>query len=163
MKVAIVFYSYSGNTRAAGRFLKEKLENTGNFAHLVDLKLQREVKSFFKQCAQAALRKSPPLAAPEYNLEKYDFVIFASPVWAFKITPALRSYLKGAGAYEDKKAACFLTYGSSAGSRKALAELEEIIRAKKMHLLFSKNLDGNKTKDPAYLAENFKKLLDIIG
>ncbi len=98
-----------------------------------------------------------------YDLDKYDFIIFASPVWAFTIAPALRSFLKKIKNLEGKKAACFLTFGSGAGSRKALKELGGILNKKGAEVLFSRNLSDKKIRDESYLENNFKHLLEIVA
>jgi len=159
MRGAAVFYSFSGNTRKACLFLQEAIRSLGSSLDLIDLKLEKEVVPFFKQCLEAALKKKPRLLEVDYDLGAYDFIIFASPVWAFTYAPALRSYLNKASGLENKTAACFLTFGSGAGSKKALKELENVLGGKKMRVLFSKNLSGAKTGDSVYLEWSFKKLL----
>ena len=163
MKVAMVFYSFSGNTKRACLFLKEKMAVSGIGADLFDLRLKEEVKSFFKQGRQAFFKEMPELIEADYNLDKYDFFIFASPIWAFTFAPALRSYLKKLAELGGKKTACFLTYGSGLGKGKALAELENVLREKKTHIFFSKDFPGVKSKDSTYLGEIFKPLFDILG
>jgi len=162
MNAAIIFYSFSGNTRRTAQFLKERLGSKGLTVDLIDLKLKEDVKTFFKQCQHALFKKTPELTGADYNLEKYDFIVFASPVWAFTIAPALRSYLGHISSLENKKAACFLTYGSGSGSAKALRELEGFLREKGAHIMFSKNLSGFRTKNAAYLEERLRPLLEII-
>ena len=162
MKVAIIFYSFSGNTRKAAQFLKEQLLAKGITTDFIDLKLKEDVGAFLKQCQHAFFKKTPELVGADYNLEKYDFVIFSSPVWAFTIAPALRSYFLNSNGLEDKKTGCFLTYGSGSGSGKALRELESMLREKGAHIMFSKNLSGFRTKNTTYLEERLRPLLEII-
>lgn len=162
MKIAILFYSFSGNTKKACEFLKNRLSSKSIGVDLIELKLKEETASFLRQCLQAFLKKKPDLAEGGYNLEKYDCLIFSSPVWAFAIAPALRSCLVRIETLEKKRTVCFLTYGSGAGSGKALKELESIILDKGAQIIFSKNIAGNKTKDSTYLEEQFKPLLDIL-
>ena len=159
MRGAAVFYSFSGNTRRTCLFLKKAISAWGSSLDLIDLKLEKEIVPFFKQCFEAALHKKPALLETNYDLSGYDFLVFASPVWAFTYAPALRSYLNKAIGLENKTAACFLTFGSGAGSKKALKELENVLGKKKMRVLFSKNLSGAKTDDNVYLEWSFKKLL----
>lgn len=162
MKTAIIFYSFSGNTKRACLFLKDKLYSKNIAADLIELKPEKEEAAFFKQSLQAFLKHKVDLKKVNYDLSGYEFVIFASPVWAFTIAPALRSYLEKAGNLENKKVVCFLTYHSGIGSGKALKEIENILRESQNHILFSKNLSGSKTKDNNYLEERFKFLLEIL-
>lgn len=161
MRGVAVFYSFSGNTRKACLFLKEMIGALGSSLDLIDLKLEKEVTPFFKQCLEAVLKKKPKLLDADYDLGTYDFIIFASPVWAFTYAPALRSYLDKVKGLKDKTAACFLTFGSGTGSKKALKELENVL-GKKMKVLFSKNLSGAKTSDNVYLEWGFKQLLKSL-
>lgn len=130
---------------------------------LIELKLKLNVNSFFKQCQGAFFRRKPELAGANYKLKQYDCIIFASPVWAFTIAPALRSYLTKLKNLQDKKSACLLTYGSGAGSAKALRELEGMVRGKNTYPVFSKNLSGSRTNETDYLEQQLKPLLEIIN
>lgn len=163
MKVAIIFYSFSGNTKTACLFLMRKLNAKGAEVDLIELKPKNETASFLKQSGQAFFKDILDLADVNYDVSKCELIIFASPVWAFTFAPALRSYFKKIVNLEEKRTACFLTYGSGLGKGKALAELESIIRDKKGRLVFSKDFSGAKTKNDAYLEEVFKPLLDILN
>lgn len=162
MKLGIIFYSFSGSTLAAAEFLKAKAVSRNVAVELLQLKLQNEERSFLRQCSQAVLKKTPGLLSSDYNLDSYDVIAFASPVWAFTITPALRSYLEEVKTLNNKKTACFLTYGSGAGSFKALKELENILRSKEGHIIFSRIIKGSKTGDFVYMENEFKSLLEMI-
>jgi len=160
MKTAIVFYSFSGNTQRAAEFLRKRI---GGETKLLRVKPQQETTSFLQQGFIAAARKKIELESIECDLKDYDFVVFAAPVWAFTVAPALRSYLDAAVGLEGKKTACFLTCGSDNLSASALKEVEELLRAKNAHILFSRNLVDRMTEKEDYLDEKFKPLLDMIA
>ena len=162
MKVAIVFYSFSGNTKRAAMFLQERFTNRGVQCTMVDLRPEKEEKSFFKQSVQAFLKKEVLLEKRNKIVSEYDFIIFGSPVWAFTIAPALRSFLDNIVGFKKQKVACFLTYGSGLGKDKALSELERQIKGKGGHLLFSRNLKGSETKFNSYLNDQFNSLLEMV-
>jgi flavodoxin len=151
MRVAIVFYSFSGNTKKVALFLKEKLEVKDIKVEVIELKPKKEESSFFKQARDASLKKRPQLLPCEYNLGKYDRVLFGSPVWAFTITPPLRSFLDKVEGLQNKEVCCFLTFGSGVGKGKALKELENILKRKEAKILFFKTLSGSRTEDKDYL------------
>jgi len=161
MKVAIIFYSFSGNTKAACSLLKNKLAKEAEVA-LIELKPKKEPRAFLSQCREAFLKKEPSLDNVDFDLSSYDFCIFSSPVWAFTYAPALRSYFKMVKGITDKKCFCFLTFGSGAGSQKALGELESVLKVKGGRILFSKNLSGGKSRDKEFLGNFFKPLIEII-
>jgi flavodoxin len=161
MNILIVFYSFSGNTRRAGNFLKEKFKSAGNSADCLDLRLQQEAGTFAKQCWQTLSKKKVKLVACNYDVSSYDMVIFASPVWAFSMAPALAAFFDNVKNLQGKKTACFMTYGSGAGAARALARLEARLRSFKGQLLFSKNISGRKTKMRGYLEDEFRTLLEL--
>ena len=163
MKVAMVFYSFSGNTKRVCLFLKEKLAAKNIDVDLIDLRPKMETRSFFKQSKQALFKEKVELLRAQDDLSRYDYIAFASPVWAFTFAPALRSFLDKVKGVEGKRAICFLTYGSGTGSGKALRELETILEEKKAEIIFSVNLSGFKVKKNDYLEKRFKTLFNIIG
>jgi flavodoxin len=162
MKAIIIFYSFSGNTKRACLFLEERLKQAGAQVDLIDLRPQKEPKKFFQQCLQAGFKKTPKLAECNYEARAYDFIIFASPVWAFTIAPALRSYLNKINDLGQKRVVCVLTFVSGTGKNKALKELEDIVRNKNGYLLFSQNIKGDKTNQADYLNQELKVFLEAI-
>lgn len=162
-KLAIVFYSFSGNTKRACQFLKDKLSLQRWDVDMLELKLEKEQGAFLKQCLDAKLKRTPLLSGVNYDVSGYEFIIFASPVWAFTFAPALRTFLNNLKGAENKRVACILTHGSSLGSKKALVELEEILRGKNAHIQFSKSISGYNTKREAYLDKQFNQFFEITN
>ena len=162
MRGAVVFYSFSGNTRRAVEYLKESLALKNIEAEAIELEPNLEERRFIKQCLDAFSKKKPGLRGSlDYNLSGFDYMVFASPVWAFRIAPALRSYLDKLVSLKNKKALCFLTYGSGAGAQKALGELENILKDKGASPIDSLLLAGYKTKNRDYLEEKLKSFLNF--
>ncbi len=159
-KIAVIYYSFSGNTKRACLFLKNHL--SGKEVDLISLVPQNQEGFFFKQCFQAFTKHKPRLSQYPKDLKNYDFLVFASPVWAFTFAPALRSYLEQIQNFEKKKTACILTYGSGSGSQKALQELTESLKGKGARILFSKRISGSKAKNGSYMLDNLKTLLEIL-
>jgi len=158
MKIAVIYYSFSGNTHNAVLFLRQNLEKREHQVCLLRLKPYNEESSFFKQCREAFLKKEPELKGAEYDLKEYGFVVFAAPVWAFTIAPALRSYLKKAGGLKNKKAGFILTYGSGAGVNKTKKELKQILNNKGAAVVFGLSLKGSRVRDKKYLEQEFSSL-----
>lgn len=161
MNIGIIYYSFSGNTRRSCLFLKERLIAQGHTVETIDVRPVDETTAFVRQCAQAAFKRLPRLLECNYNIGTYDMAIFASPVWAFTIAPALTAYLHKSKNMAGKKIACFLTFGSGAGAQRALRILEGYIRQRQGHLLFSKNISGEQTKHRKDLLEQFKTLFEL--
>ena len=162
MKIGIIFYSFSGNTKRASTYIKEDLQFENTTIELIELKPLPEEKNFFKQSKQALFKVKPQLEKVNYDLSGYDFLVFASAVWAFTFTPALRTYFDKVTGLEGKMAGCLITYGSGTGSKKALRELETILREKGAHVVFSKTCSGYKTRKKDYLKDVFAPLKEVI-
>ena len=91
MKVAIFFFSATGNTKAVAEFIAEELK-------------QHEVKVEFHDITSFSSREQ------EYFLEGYDGVLFGFPVYAWRAPSPMRTWLAN---LEGKEARCatFFTYG----------------------------------------------------
>lgn len=161
MKIGIIYYSFTGNTRRSCIFLKEQLSAKGHTVECLDLQPVKETTAFVKQCYEAAFKKVPELIECNYDVGQYDMIIFASPVWAFAIAPALNAYLNKIKNISGKKVACFLTFGSGLGAQRALHNLEEQIRQKQGKILFSKNISGEQINQRKNLLEQFKTLFEL--
>jgi hypothetical protein len=162
MKAALVYYSFSGNTRTACSFLESKLGSLGCGAEAVPLKPEPEEANFFRQGQQAATRATPPLGTEPRLPGGTGLAVFASPVWAFTFAPALRSFLKDCPGFEGMDCACFLTCGSRLTSGNALKELERAVAGKGGKLVFSTYVRGTRTGDNRYLEEIFSGLFNTL-
>jgi menaquinone-dependent protoporphyrinogen IX oxidase len=159
MNILAVFYSFSGNTEKVCSFLKNELCKKGHSVDIVKLKPEKEETTFINQTNAARRNQISKLKNTEFNVSPYQLVVFASPVWAFTITPALRSYLEKCEGLQGKNAAAILTCGSAITSGRALKELEGKIAAKGGAVIFSEYVVGGKAGDGRYLEGRLKKLL----
>lgn len=92
MKTLIVYYSYEENTHMVAKRLAEKLN-----ADLLRLEPVKEMKSkgFSKYIwggRQAVMKTTPSLKPYTFKSDDYDLIIFGTPVWAFTLSPPLRSF-----------------------------------------------------------------------
>jgi flavodoxin len=159
MKIGILYYSFSGNTRLACVSLKEKLARAGYGVELVELKLATEEKNFFLQGKAASHREIPPLANGMISIASYDCIVLAAPVWAFTFAPALRSFL-ASYSLENKRCGCFLTCGAQITSGNALKELEQGVHEKGGTVFFSAYITGSRAGDLPYLEKRFAGLFE---
>ena len=94
MKIAIVFYSMSGNTEYVANEISKRID--------VDLiKIEPEktyhdsgMKKFFWGGKSAIMGETPNLKSYNFNSNKYDLIIFGTPVWASNFTPPIRTFIK---------------------------------------------------------------------
>ena len=88
----VVYYSRSGTTEKAAKKLTEFLG-----CDIEAIKSAKQYRGLFGWLAagRGALRElSIEINKPVYKPEDYQTVIVCSPVWAGKIPPAVRTYLK---------------------------------------------------------------------
>ena len=130
MNIAIVYYSYSGNTHKAAQIVEELLKSQNNLVKRLRIEALDESNNFFVQAFRGLVKKKTKIAPLETDLSVYDLIIFATPVWAREMVPAMRSYLEKAGALSGKKAAIFVTYGSGLGKEHCLDSLKAAIEGK---------------------------------
>jgi len=130
MKTAIVYYSFSGNTHRVSQIIADILKQRGEEVIPVRIRPLKEETGFLMQCKDAFLKKRPEIYKTLLDLSGFDKVILGSPVWAFKPTPAINTYLEQCGSLEGKEAVCFVTYGSGTGKEKAVEVMEKGLEAK---------------------------------
>ena len=114
MKILVVYYSLSGNTRAVARRMARALKadvleirtvKTYPDDHDVLLGLgEQEVKSGY----------IPQLQPYRVDLDKYDAILLGTPVWWSTYAPALKSFIKGKD-WKGRKVFPFTTNGGTLG------------------------------------------------
>ena len=125
MKKLVVYYSRTGNTK----FVAEKIANQLNadISEIIDRK-NRKGRLVFLTGGFAALREKLTKIETSKSIDDYDLIIVGSPVWAGKITPAIRTFLVN-NDFSDKQVAFFITLGGDK-PKKALINMEKIIEPK---------------------------------
>ena len=99
MNISIIVYSQTGNTNSVALKLKEKLFADGHSVDLIRLKVSDK--------SQPKMRVFQFETLPDIG--QYDAIMFGSPVEAFSLSPAMKSYLTQITSLKGKKVACFVT------------------------------------------------------
>lgn len=123
MKMGIIIYSQTDNTRLAGLKLKEKLLEIGHEVNLERLKLVGETSPRAKNVQLESLP----------DIQEYEGLVFGSPVHAFSLAPAMTSYLEQITNLKNKKIACFVTKSlpfNWTGGNQAINKMKKICEAK---------------------------------
>lgn len=110
MKIAVVYYSLDGNTRAVAREIAKKLG--ADCLELEEMKpRQSGSKLFMKAGFQALLGVKTKLKNYYYDeLKECDMIYIGTPIWAGKAVPAVNSFVSGLHA-EGKKFYIFTMQG----------------------------------------------------
>jgi len=144
----IVYFSLTGNTEKAGKIISEFLKNKGVNVSLFKL-IPEHNYSFLKNC-QFALKEKEILLKEIPEINDYDFLFIGSPIWAFNMTPAIRTFLNKSN-LSGKNVFLFTTYGSGIGKSKAMRKMEELVKEKGGKIkgkieIKGKNVDREKEK-----------------
>lgn len=119
MKTLVVYYSRTGNTRKAAESIAKHLN--ADIDEIIDKKNRtRKIIGWLIAGKDASQKKLTEIEY-EKNPDDYDLVIIGTPVWAWTMTPAIRTYLSK---NKFKKVAFFCTSGGSPG--KVLEHMREL-------------------------------------
>jgi len=122
MKALVVYYSRTGMTKDAANLLAQ---NMGcDIEEIIDTKSRNGLKGYIMGGKDAATKTLTQIKQTQKDPGAYDTVIIGTPVWAFTMTPAIRTYIE-----ENKgklrNVAFFCTEGG-AGGKKTFKDMEEI-------------------------------------
>lgn len=123
MSAAIVYYSETGNTHSVVQMALKRLEARGVKPDVFRLKPLVKLNPGMKNAEFECLP----------DLSGYGSILFASPVQAFSLAPAMSIYLAKSGPLNDKRVCALLTQQfpfAWMGGRRALRQLEAIVSAK---------------------------------
>lgn len=99
MNIGIIVYSQTGNTYSVALKLQEKLLTMG---HKVDIEKIEVIGDEYPRKNPFHFKKIP-------KINKYDALIFGSPIEAFTLSPVMKSYLEQISSLKNKEVACFIT------------------------------------------------------
>ena len=154
MKILVVYYSRSGNTKKLAEDIAKNLK--ADTEEIVDLRPRKGVLGFFKSGRDSLLRRETEIKKSIKDPSKYDLVLVGTPVWAGNITPAARTYVR---CNKDKfgKVACFCTMGGNS-PRKAFDEIKKIIGKTPLATLHARSKLINKNIHKDILGDFINKI-----
>lgn len=124
MKTGIIVYSHSGNTRQAAQKLLETMLGKGCEAELMEVKAANPSPEI--KISQVQLTAMP-------EVEGFDRLVFASPVWAFSLSGVMKAYLGGLPVLKSKEINLFVTHQLPLpwmGGNKAIRQMKTLCEAK---------------------------------
>ncbi|MFC1646388.1 flavodoxin family protein [Candidatus Omnitrophota bacterium] len=158
MTSAIVYYSYTGNTRKVALQLKDYLERKGS-VELIEIKALDESKSFFGQCNRAFFGKEAIIEGVRLELSGFDLICVGTPVWAFGPAPAINAYLNKCAGVKNKTVVVFTTYGSGTGNGKCIRKIENSLKKKGAIKFRSFSIQQFKTSNKDFILDVLNKTL----
>jgi len=110
MKIAIIYYSKSGNTKQIAERIKQQAEQLNHSVHIIETKPEKQI-GFLKAVYCAIRQKTLPIKNDTLNIADYDFVFVGCPVWAGKPAPFIKSMVQKTVHFDGKKTSVFITCG----------------------------------------------------
>ena len=137
MRIGIIIHSKTDHTLSVAEKIKEKfilLNHEVNIEKIIATN-DREI-----DITKFELTNSP-------KIDQYDFLIFASPVRAFNISPVISKYLSESSSLENKKIICFVTMSFPykwMGGKNAISKMKNICGGKNGEVVCTEIINWNK-------------------
>ncbi len=151
MKTLIVFYSRTGTTRKVAHELQKALK--ADAEELFDRNRSGPIGCMIAG-KEATLEKLTDIKPVKKDPKKYDLIIVGTPVWAFNMCSAIRTYLTE---NKLKKVAFFCTM-DNLGDDRTFRKMQELTQLKPKATLTLKTKDVHK-KDFSKEIKGFAKKL----
>ena len=129
MGTAVVYYSYSNNTRRIAELVAEKL-NADLLELVPSVPYSYDYDELVKDEEEKMDKKELIELEPfDLDLDYYDRIILGTPVWWYGISPAMRTFLTdNKEKIKDKEFYAFITNGGWIGH--AVDDLKELVDLK---------------------------------
>ena len=154
MKYLVVFYSRNGTTKKIAHTISENLKC--DMEEIVDTKKRAGTLGYISAGKDATFKRLTKIKETQKNPKDYDAVIIGTPVWAFTMSPAIRTYLTK-NKKDLKKVAFFCTMGGS-GSTRTFSSMEKLCNNKPITTL---ELTTKEVIDNNFIG-NVKKFINEI-
>lgn len=113
-RVLVVHYSLSGNTERVADDLATRLG--ADREKIGDIKNRRGLLGYWRAALDSIRERPAELTGLDKDPNDYALTLIGTPIWAGKITPAVRAYLRvNSGRFKD--VAFFTTSGSTAAEK----------------------------------------------
>jgi flavodoxin len=122
MKIGIVYYSRTGNTRHVAKILEEKCTQKGADVDLIEIEHVKR-PGFFAAGRASSRQLELPIKNTDFDMKKYDVILVGTPTWAGKPSPFMKEFLNKANNISGKKVAVFGTGMSPIDARDQFKEI----------------------------------------
>ena len=160
MKTLVVYFSLTGATEFVAKIISEQL--TADLCEVVDKKHTKGKLIYLKGGSASIREKLTKIEVPK-SIENYDLIIVGSPIWAGKITPAIRTFLS-LNDFSEKKGAFFITLGGKK-PEKSLLNMRKTTGFNSIvqELVISNTIEDKKEVEQIVIewCEEIKKILNL--
>ena len=155
-KVLVVYYSRTGITEKIGGLLAVALE--ADQEKVTDKKDRSGIWGYLVAGKDAGFENLTEIGKLKYDPADYDLVIIGTPIWAWNMTPAIRTYIDR----NKKKLKNVVFYTTSGGTsyEKVVPYMEKALGHKAM--LKNGFLEKEVKKDSKEMVEKLNKFLEGI-
>ncbi len=127
MKILVVYYSRTGLTKKIATLISTKLK--ADLDEIIDKKDRSGPKGYMV-AGKDAMQEVLTSITYTHDPKEYDMIIIGGPVWAWNVSPAIRTYLdKNVDSLKIKKIAFFATQSSS-GAETKFKSMETVLGMK---------------------------------
>ena len=124
MKKLVLYYSYTGHTKAIAEELAAK--ESADITEIKDVRRPGKLRAYTAGCLAAIRGKAWAIQPLDLDWAAYDHVILLSPIWAGNSSPAFNAALKQLP--ESKTAAVIMV--SAGGKSNCRERLETVLKEK---------------------------------
>lgn len=148
-KTLVLYYSNEGNTRFVAEVISKNIS-----ADIVEIKPVKELKGgngfmkYFWLGRHVMMKSKPEIEKLNINLDDYENIFIGTPVWAFTMTPPIRTFLDKTR-LKNKDIYLFCTHEGSFG--KAFKDMTEFL--KDNHIVSEKSFKSIKNNKEAIMKE----------
>jgi flavodoxin len=125
LKKLVAYYSLSGNTKFVADQIAHHLG--ADLCEVIDKK-HKKGKLIYLKGGFAAFREKQTEIESSKSIQDYGLIVVGSPIWAGKISPAIRTFLTK-NDFSEKQVAYFVTLGGDK-AEKSLKNIKETINPK---------------------------------
>jgi len=109
VKSLVVYYSRTGNAKFVAETIASELGS--DIEEIVDLKKRAGKLGWMSAGRDSMQEKETKIAPTKIVPTGYDLIVIGTPIWAWRPTPAIRTYIVN-NDFSGKKVALFFTIGS---------------------------------------------------
>jgi len=154
MKILVVYFSRTGNTKKIAESIAEEL--SCDIEEIVDTKNRSGALGFMRSGKDAMRKSLTKIKDVKCDLSAYDLAIIGTPVWAGRLSTPIRTFIHQ---YTDqlRRLAFFATH-SGDDAQNAFTDMEEISGKKPICIL---SLTAKEVKKENYIQEVKKFVSDL--